>query len=211
MPALDEVAHQPDRALLLAAALIQQAVEHHPCAALDDPQQVAKVEGRVGVPDRDARRVGALELEQVQLRQPDVAVDRVRQQRQPRRRLRLAGGAMRPLLDRRDPALLDADLADQPGPDPVAASPSRISRMRPGGEVAHGRSLDPLLGAVVRRPIPAARHHAWSRPSARPAPAAAPARGPRSGVVASTMVCPPAARNSPTSSARISSSSVRSG
>ena len=106
-----------------------EEVELDARAAPDDRQVVVEMRVRVGVADDDPRRVRALVLEDPQLVEPDRRQHGVGRDRQagpsggPGRR------AMDPLLLRRHPRLVGADLADDPGTDAgVADAGGRLAR-----------------------------------------------------------------------------------
>ena len=65
---------------------------------------------------------------------------------------------MDPLLASRDPRLVRADLADDPGTDPGVADAIGPLANDLVGEVVDGAPVDEQLGRVVRLPVPAAAH-----------------------------------------------------
>ena len=69
------------------------------------------------------------------------------------------GGAMDPLLPRRDPRLVGPDLADDPRPD--TAVPHPLGRLADDlvGQLVDRAPIDQRLGRVVRVAVPARAHH----------------------------------------------------
>ena len=108
--------------------------------------------------DDDAGRIGALRLEQRELRQPDRRHDGVGRDRETGPSRCLPGGPVDALLGRRDPRLVGPDLADDPGAD--AGLPHPVGRLADElvGQVVHGPALDQRLGRVVGGPVPARAH-----------------------------------------------------
>ena len=92
--------------------------------------------------DDDPRRVGALVLEDPQLVEPDRRQDGVGRDREARPPGGARGGPVDALLARRDPRLVRADLADDPGPD--AGVPHPVGRLADQlvGEVVDGAPVD---------------------------------------------------------------------
>ena len=130
--ACQELAQELDDA---AFAVPLDGAERHPeeveldrRAALDDREVVVEVRVRVGVADDDAAGIGALLLEDPELGETDVGQHRVGRDRQPGPAGRARGRPMHPLLGRRDPRLVRADLADDPGPDARCPPPRPRSR-----------------------------------------------------------------------------------
>ena len=127
--AREQLEEQPDDPLLALALHRREAmpeeVELEVRAAAADLEVVVERGVRVGVADDDPGRVDALLLEDPQLGQADRRQDGVRRDRQPGPPGGPRGGAVDPLLGRRQPRLVGPDLADDPGPDAASRRPRR--------------------------------------------------------------------------------------
>ena len=104
-----------------------EEVELEVRAAPDDLEVVVEDGVRIGMADDDPGRIDALVLEDAQLGQAHRRHDGVGRDRQARPARGPAGRPMDPLLERRQPGLVGADLADDPGPDTsVPSTPPSI-------------------------------------------------------------------------------------
>ena len=97
--------------------------------------------------DHDPRQVGALRLEEVELVEADRRLDGVGRDREAGPTGGPGRGAVDPLLARRDPRLVRADLADDPGPD--AGLAHAIGRL---ADELVGKRLDRRGGRSAPRP-----------------------------------------------------------
>ena len=157
---LDDDLDQPRLERLLDPEPMAEEVELEVRAGIEDGEVEVEVGMRVGVTDDDARRVDALLGEDPQLREADRRLDAVRRDRHAGPDRCARRGAMHPLLQRADPRLVGADLADDPGTD--AGSAHAI------GELADDHPREVVDGAAVdQRPRPGSARRGTSRSPSR--------------------------------------------
>ncbi len=135
-----------------------QEVEFEVGAAPDDLEVVPEGGVRIGMADDDAGRVDALLLEDAQLGQAHRRHDGVGRDREARPPSGPAGRPMDPLLERRQPGLVGADLADDPGPDTRVLDAKLDLPDELLGQVVDRAAVDLRLGRVVGPAVPTGAH-----------------------------------------------------
>ena len=155
MAAREQLAQQLDDAALAVALERRerhaQEVELDVRAALDDREVVVEMRVRIGVADDDPRPGRPL-LSKIQLGETDGRQDGVGRDRRARSGREARAAARWTRSSRaRQPRLVRADLADDPGPD--AGLPDPVGRLADElvGEVVDGPPVDERLRGVVAR------------------------------------------------------------